>query len=85
MIDEHIKRPWPPEVLDAVARFKLGDLIERPPFFYGRHPTLELFDSGGATEGESQVSELHPGDAPPYAIITTQSCDVDERGPPEEP
>lgn len=85
MIDEHIKRPWPPEVLEAAALFKLGDVIERPPFFYARHPTLELFDSSGAAEGESQVAELHPEDAPPYAIITTQTCDVDERGVPEQP
>lgn len=34
MIDAGIAHPWPREVLEAVARFKQGDLVERPPFFY---------------------------------------------------
>lgn len=85
MIDKHIRRPWPPEVVEALARFKQGDVIVRPPFFYARHATLELFDAGGPVDGESQVAELHPDDAPPYGIITSQTCDVDERGVPEQP
>jgi len=85
VIDEHIKRPWPPEVAQALARFKQGDLIARPPFFYGRHPTLELFDAGGAADGDSRVHELHPDDAPPYGVITTQTCDLDEQGTPTQP
>ena len=85
MIDNHIKRPWPPEVLAAVARFKQGDVVERPPFFYARHPTLEVFDAGGPQVGESQIHELHPDDAPPYGIITTQTCDVAEQGEPMQP
>ena len=85
MIDEYIKRPWPPEVAQALARFKQGDLIDRPPFFYGRHPTLELFDAGGPAEGDSRVHELHPDDAPPYGVITSQTCDLDEQGTPTQP
>lgn len=85
MIDEHIKWPWPPEVAQALARFKQGDLVDRPPFFYARHPTLELFDAGGAAEGDSGVHEIHPDDAPPYGVITSQTCDLDEQGTPTQP
>ncbi len=85
VIDRHIKAPWPPEVAEALAHFRQGDLIERPPFFYGRHATIEIFDAGGLAEEESQVHEVHPDDAPPYGIITTQTCDLDERGTPTQP
>ena len=85
MIDRHIKAPWPPEVAEALAHFRQGDLIERPPFFYGRHATIEIFDAGGPAEEESQVHEVHPDDAPPYGIITTQTCDINEQGTPTQP
>jgi hypothetical protein len=85
VIDRHIKAPWPPEVAEALAHFRQGDLIERPPFFYGRHATIEIFDAGGPAEEESQVHEVHPDDAPPYGIITTQTCDINEQGTPTQP
>jgi hypothetical protein len=85
VIDEHINRPWPPEVAQALAPFKQGDLLEKPPFFYGRHPTIELVDAGGPGGTESQVHELHPDDAPPYGIITTQTCDLNKQGTPTQP
>jgi hypothetical protein len=68
-----------------LRRFKQADVIERPPFFYARRATMELFDAGGPSDGESQVVELHPDDAPPYGIIMTQTCDLDEQGQPTQP
>ena len=85
MIDQHIKRPWPREVLEALRLFKQGDLIDKPPFFYAALPPLEIFDAGGLIDEEPQVVELHPDDAPPYGIITTQTCDLDEQGEPSQP
>jgi hypothetical protein len=85
VIDEHIRRPWPPEVTEALKQFKQGDVIQRPPFFYARHTELELFDAGAPDHDESQVVELHPDDAPPYGIITTQTCDLAEQGTPTQP
>jgi hypothetical protein len=91
VIDRSIGRPWPQEVAQALERFKQGDLIERPPFFYGVRPGIRVW-SPGEDEGEdepaddgSQVDELHPDDSPPLGIITTQTCDLCEQGLPSQP
>lgn len=90
MIDEGNSEPWPQEVIDAVARFKQGDLVERPPFFYFAAPRYGIWDLTRAqpaeAEGEGEILELDPDDAPPYGLITTQTCDLNEQNPrPRQP
>ena len=87
MIDKHLQCPWPLEVMEVLGRFKQGDLIERPPFFFGVRPGLRLWGASGDTEDAdpSQVDEFHPDDAPRYGIITTQTCDINEQGTPTQP
>ncbi|HEX8103573.1 MAG TPA: hypothetical protein VF533_13235 [Solirubrobacteraceae bacterium] len=41
----------------------------------------ELDDKSEADEPESRVEEIFPADAPPFGIITSQTCDLDEQGP----
>lgn len=98
MINDPIRGPWPDEVKEALEKFWLGDVIAQPPFFYGHGGEIRLWeiaddDGEGDGEGElekteeafSAVEELHPDDAPPYGIITTQTCDLDEQGTPMQP
>lgn len=88
MINGLIRRPWPPEVKEALEKFRQGDLIEKPPFFYGHGGDVRLWDLGDADledEADSAVEELHPDDSPPLGIITSQTCDVDEQGEPMQP
>ncbi|MDP8942914.1 MAG: hypothetical protein M3N16_02155 [Actinomycetota bacterium] len=89
MIDRHIERPWPEDVLQALERFKQGDLIERPPFFYGVRPGTRVWsmedEAHDPADGGSQVEELHPDDGPSFGIITSQTCDLNEQGPPTQP
>lgn len=89
MIDARILRPWPPEVLEAVSRFKQGDLVVAPPFFYctaPRHGLWELSRLADDPDAPQEVLELDPEDGPPYGLITTQTCDVYEQSPrPKQP
>jgi hypothetical protein len=89
VIDGGIGQPWPREVLDAVARFKQGDLIERPPLFYAavaRHGVWSLTRAAGDPAAESDLLEVDPADGPPYGLIITQTCDLSEQSPrPRQP
>jgi hypothetical protein len=89
VIDRHLERRWPPEVTQALDRFKQGDLIERPPFFFGAPPEPRIWDVGEVDDDPagdaSQINELHPDDGPPFGVITTQTCDLAEQGPPTQP
>jgi hypothetical protein len=89
LIEQHLRDPWPADVVETLARFKLGDLIEKPPFFYGVRPGTRLWGAGDEEGLEdpdgSQVDELHPDESPDYGIITTQTCDLSEQGPPRQP
>ncbi len=83
MIDAGVRHPWPQDVREALARFKQGDLIERPPFFYYaalRRPLWGTEEADEVEEGEEfDVVDLGGPDAgPPYGIITTQTCDLNE-------
>jgi hypothetical protein len=86
MIDSGIG-PWPPEVLEAVARFKQGDLVERPPFVYSAAPRYGVWrlSQDPESENESETIELDPRDVPPFGLITTQTCDLVEEGTPKQP
>jgi hypothetical protein len=91
VISGNIRRPWPDEVKEALEKFRLGDLIREPPFFYGHGGAIRLWNAGDDDSDEeavalvSAVEELHPDDGPPFGIITTQTCDLDEQGAPMQP
>lgn len=92
MIDRHLRRPWPDDVAGALGAFKQGDLLTRPPFFYGVRPGSRLWgaddeqdEADNAADDGSQVDELHPDESPEYGIITTQTCDLSEQGLPAQP
>jgi hypothetical protein len=90
VIDGGINQPWPPEVLEVIDKFQVGDLIEKPPFFYAADCRWGVWDltisiAGGDAPAEGvELLELDPEDAPPYGLITYQTCDVTEAGIPEK-
>src|SRR5947209_2051010 len=80
VISDHVVRPWPQEVADALNAYRQGDLLERPPFFYwgeGRYP-LWRPTADELAVGEDDVVVIED-EAFAYGIITTQTCDL--RGP----
>lgn len=88
MIDEGLPDPWPPEVLEALARFKQGDLVEQPPIFYAASPAHGIWDltrGAGVADAEEDLLELADEDRPQYGLITTQTCDIAEEGRPDHP
>lgn len=78
---------WPPAVTNALPAFRQGTLVPRPPFAYHSNTTLPLWlASTLAEEKGADVSvEVELEDRPPYGIITSQSCDVDEEGINQKP
>jgi hypothetical protein len=84
MLDEGVQSPWPDDVREANAPFKQGDLIEKPPFYYMRANGIRLWgrsdDEAEASEDDFELVELVPEGAPPYGIITTQTCDLSGEG-----
>ena len=93
MISEGIEQPWPDEVRSATAPFLQGHLISEPPLFYAadtRHPVWRAtrLAAEGIADGDrgEELVDLVVEDRPPYAIVTTQSCDLAEEGPePQQP
>ncbi len=89
MIDSGVEQPWPREVLDAVAQFKQGDLVESPPFFYvavPRHGVWSLTKVESDEPAEEELIELDPEQRPRFGLITTQTCDLKEQSPrPRQP
>jgi hypothetical protein len=100
VIDRHLRGPWPENVAEACGRFKQGDLIKKPPFFYGvssrsriwgpdeendADDPVEEGEADDAVGDESHVDELHPDESPEFGIITTQTCDLSEQGRPTQP
>jgi hypothetical protein len=88
VIDGGIHRPWPPEVVAAVDPFQIGHLIVRPPFFYAADARWGVWDLTRLVPEDDRVDgievlELDPDDAPPYGVITAQTCDVAEAGVPQ--
>jgi hypothetical protein len=85
MIDEGLRSPWPPEVIEAAERFQQGHLIEQPPFFWAGASRAVLW--GGDLEdvspeeadtetAETDLRELSAEERPPYGMITSQTCDI---------
>lgn len=88
MIDDGIAEQWPPEVLEALARFKLGDLITEPPLQFARNPDYPLWTPIGEelATGGPELVELGAQQRPEMGIITTQTCDLNEqRRYPQQP
>lgn len=82
MIDAHLRCPWPAEVLDAVARFKQGHLVESPPFFYvaaPKHGVWNFTREAGDPNLCGDLLEVAAEDTSPYGLITTQTCDLNEQ------
>jgi len=88
MIDEDLE-PWSQDVRDAVARFRQGHLLEKPPVFYAadlRHPvwgqTHAVAADGESGDTTTALIELDPDQGPPLGIVTTQDCDLESEAQP---
>jgi len=83
VIDDGIAEQWPPEVLEALARFKLGDLIAEPPVQFARNPDYPLWTPIGeeVAPGGPELVQLGAHQRPEMGIITTQTCDLNEQRP----
>jgi hypothetical protein len=88
VIDAGLPDEWPDEVRRSTARFKQGHLVGRPPFFYvasPRHGVWDLTREAGDPALEEDILQLDEELSPPYGLITSQTCDIDEQGPPRKP
>lgn len=80
MFDARISTHWPREVLDALDDLRQGDVVPWPAdsayvtadrfVLYGEQPD-------DASTGELLLAALDP--APQLAVITSQTCDIDEQ------
>lgn len=73
---------WHPEVLSAMRRFVAGDVVQSPPLFYFADPRYAVW--GGTRPYVSgsvgpEIIDAAPI-APPFGLITTQTCDLSEDG-----
>lgn len=83
MIDAGNDRPWPDDVASRLPAFRQGSLVASPPFGYHAgtaHPLWVASRLVGPSDEPLVLVELVSEDRPPYGIITTQSCDIDEEG-----
>lgn len=80
MIDERIIRPWPEEIGATTAPLRQGHLFANPPFLYLGDPRYPLWEATAALRDEEgpDVVFLPESDGPPFGIVVTQSCDLDE-------
>jgi hypothetical protein len=82
VIDRGNDRPWPDDVVRQLKEFRQGTLVVQPPFAYHASAVNPIWTGSrlAAADEDPVLIELHPADWPPYGIVTTQSCDVDEEG-----
>jgi hypothetical protein len=68
---------WPDGVLDAVATFRQGDVVEGLPLFWWADPDNAVHDitKRAATVGTHE-RVVGPKDRAPYGMVTTQTCDL---------
>jgi hypothetical protein len=90
VIDEWIETgKWPVEVQEAVGQYEQGDLVEQPNFFYvgsAQYGIWRLTREAGDPALADELFELDPQEAPPFGMITTETCDlVEEDGIPRQP
>jgi hypothetical protein len=80
---------WPSAVQEAVGRYEQGDLVEKPAFFYvgsARHGVWRFTREVGDVDLTDELFELDQEEAPPWGMITTETCDlVEEEGTPRHP
>src|SRR5579875_367558 len=84
MIDAGNMETWPSEVVEALERFKQGDLVGKPPFFYAGVSRYAVWSVQGDGEEDLDdeaevVIQLDPADGPAYGMIVTQTCDLNEQ------
>jgi hypothetical protein len=85
VFDARITTDWPKEVVDALNDVRLGDVIPWPAdtAYVTTDKHVLYGDSSGEegppTGGQFAVA-LEP--APEFAVITSQTCDIDEQGMP---
>jgi hypothetical protein len=73
VIDDALPAIWPAEVTAAAQKFKQGDLVERPPFFYYRTDAFPVWKArveGDGGEGLVEIDDRRPH----FGLITTQTC-----------
>lgn len=79
MFDARISQDWPDAVVKATAEFRQGDVIPWPPdtayVATSQHTLYGDADDSDADAGQFLVA-LDP--APAWAVITSQTCDLDE-------
>lgn len=85
MFDARIIDPWPEQVTDALKDLRQGDVIPWPTdtayITTDRHVLYgELPGEGVPSTGQQETMALDP--APELAVITSQTCDIDEQGLP---
>lgn len=87
MIDAGNDEGWPEEVTAALPSFRQGSLVPRPPFLYQADTQRAVWEATRLSEEQNNdaVIALSDEDRPPFGIITTQSCDVDEEGANRKP
>jgi hypothetical protein len=83
MIDRGVPNAedWPEGVRDSLRSWEQGDLVATPPFFYfadPQHPVWEATRQYTATSSEPEIVLPEESLCPPYAMVTTQTCDIAE-------
>jgi hypothetical protein len=73
---------WPGGVLDALARFRQGDLIRDLPLFYFGDPQRPVHARTlhYQTQGEVESQVVSFSDVAPYGLVLTQTCDLAQEG-----
>lgn len=92
MIDGNIANPWPPEVVSGLSGLTQGTVVTRPPFFYWGTPSASLYalterpiTDDDPVPADGEIVEILEEDRPPYGIITTQTCDIQDGARPKKP
>lgn len=84
LVDRGNGQPWPEAIIGKLAAYRQGSLIAAPPFAYHASRTNPIWlASKRVPDGEDEPAliELDPVDGPPFGVITSQDCDIDEEGP----
>ncbi len=68
---------WPTGLLDELRRFRQGDVVAGPPYFYWGDPQRPVLDltSQFSEDGEGVIEAA---DRFAYGLIATQTCDIAE-------
>ncbi len=78
---------WPDGVLAALRNFRQGDLVAHPPMAYLADPEAPVWAESvrfaeevarSDDPSESEVIHFPQSLAPPYGMVTTQTCDLVE-------